>query len=119
MIDVRLLGACLITFAVSVALVPVVGVLAVRLGAVATPRSDRWNRRAVPILGGLAIAGGILIGALFLGRDTLDLVALLGGMAVMVVLGLVDDLGSISPSRRLITEALAAAAFAFLVTSAL
>jgi UDP-N-acetylmuramyl pentapeptide phosphotransferase/UDP-N-acetylglucosamine-1-phosphate transferase len=118
-IDVRLLGACFIAFAVSVALVPVVGVLAVRLGAVATPRSDRWNRRAVPILGGLAIAGGILIGALFLGRDTLDLVALLGGMAVMVVLGLVDDLGSISPSRRLITEAVAAAAFAFLVTSAL
>jgi UDP-GlcNAc:undecaprenyl-phosphate GlcNAc-1-phosphate transferase len=104
-------------FIVSVASVPAVGRLASRLGAVATPRSDRWNRRAVPILGGLAIAGGILVGYLVLSRHTADLVPLLGGMAVMVILGLADDIGTISPSRRLIVEAVTAATFAWLVTS--
>jgi UDP-GlcNAc:undecaprenyl-phosphate GlcNAc-1-phosphate transferase len=118
-IDVRLVVGCLLAFAVSVATVPAVSVLAVRLGAVATPRSDRWNRRAVPILGGLAIACGILIGVVVLGRDSIDRVALLGGMAVMVLLGLGDDLGSISPLRRLLVEAGTGAAFAWLVTSEL
>jgi UDP-GlcNAc:undecaprenyl-phosphate GlcNAc-1-phosphate transferase len=118
-IDVRLLGACFIAFAVSVALVPAVGKLAVRLGAVATPRSDRWNRRAVPILGGLAIAGGILVGNLAVVEETPDRIPLLAGMAVMVILGLVDDIGSISPLRRLLVEAATAAAFAWLVTDEL
>jgi UDP-GlcNAc:undecaprenyl-phosphate GlcNAc-1-phosphate transferase len=115
-IDARLVGACLFAFVVSVASVPAVGSLAVRVGAVATPRSDRWNRRAVPILGGLAIAGGILVGNLVLDRETADRLALLGGMAVMVLLGLGDDIGSISPARRLLVEAATAAAFAWLVT---
>ena len=117
MIDIRLVGACLVAFAVSVASVPAVGVLAVRLGAVATPRSDRWNRRAVPILGGLAIACGILIGVVVLGRDSIDRIALLGGMAIMVLLGLADDLGSISPFRRILVEAGTAASFAWIVTT--
>jgi UDP-GlcNAc:undecaprenyl-phosphate GlcNAc-1-phosphate transferase len=118
-IDARLVGACLLALAVSVAAVPAVGRLAMRLGAVATPRSDRWNRRAVPILGGLAISAGVLAGVVVLGRDTSDRVALLGGMAVMVVLGLSDDLRSISPLRRLVVEAGTAAVFAWLVTSEL
>jgi len=115
-IDIRFLGACLIAIAVAVALVPAVGVLATRLGAVAHPRSDRWNSRAVPILGGLAIAGGILAGNLVLGGGDADRLALLGGMGLMVLIGLIDDIGSISPYRRLAAEAAIAAAFAWLVT---
>ncbi len=118
MIDVRLVGACLASIVVAVALVPAVGALALRLGAVATPRSDRWNRRAVPILGGLAIAGGILFGNILLGPDTERLLLLIG-MGIMVVLGLIDDIGTISPARRLAVEAATAAAFAWFVTSEL
>jgi UDP-GlcNAc:undecaprenyl-phosphate GlcNAc-1-phosphate transferase len=103
-------------FVLAVLLVPVVSIVAQRSGAMATPRSDRWNVRPVPILGGLAIAGGVLAGSVFLGHETVDLVALLGAMSVMVVLGLVDDLASIGPWRRLVVEALTAAAFTWLVT---
>ena len=41
----------------------------------------------MPILGGVAIAGGVLVGILLLPTDALDRVALVGGMAIMVVLG--------------------------------
>jgi UDP-GlcNAc:undecaprenyl-phosphate GlcNAc-1-phosphate transferase len=116
LIDVRLLVACLLTIAVAVTLVPIVGALAHRLGAVATPRSDRWNRRAVPTLGGLAIAGGILFGIILLGPGEADRLPLLVGMGIMVALGLVDDIGSISPGRRLLVEAATAGAFAWFVT---
>jgi UDP-GlcNAc:undecaprenyl-phosphate GlcNAc-1-phosphate transferase len=106
-------------FVIALLLVPAVSMLARRLGAMATPRSDRWNERAVPILGGLAIAGGILVGNLVLRADTFDRVALLGGMAIMVALGLIDDLASIAPSRRLIVEAAVGAGFTWAVTAAL
>ncbi len=104
-------------FVVAVLLVPVVSTYARRQGAVATPRSDRWNERAVPILGGLAIAGGILAGCLALGADTLDSVALIGGMAILLIVGLADDLVSVSPTRRLLVEAATAAAFTWIVTT--
>ena len=103
-------------FLVAVLLVPAVSGYARRLGAMATPRSDRWNERAVPILGGVAIAGGVLAGILLLPADALDRVALVGGMAIMVVLGLVDDLGSVGPRWRLSVEAATAAGFTWLVT---
>ena len=77
------LASYVLAFAVSLLLVPVVSGYARRVGAMATPRSDRWHETAVPILGGVAIAGGILAGNLFLRADTLDRVALLGGMAIM------------------------------------
>ena len=103
-------------FLVAMLLVPAVSTYARRLGAVATPRSDRWNERAVPTLGGVAIAGGVLVGIFFLPASTFDRVALLGGMAIMVMLGLVDDLASIGPLRRLLVEAATAGTFAWLVT---
>ena len=90
-----------------------------RTGAVATPRSDRWHLRPVPILGGLAIAGGVLAGAAFLGPGTHDLLAVLVGMAVMAALGLIDDLGYVPPLRRVLVEAVTAAAFAWAVTTQL
>jgi UDP-N-acetylmuramyl pentapeptide phosphotransferase/UDP-N-acetylglucosamine-1-phosphate transferase len=38
--------------------------LASRLGAVATPKADRWHRGSVPLLGGLAIMATVLLGLL-------------------------------------------------------
>jgi UDP-GlcNAc:undecaprenyl-phosphate GlcNAc-1-phosphate transferase len=112
------LAAYALAFVVSLLLVPFVSSYARRLGAMARPRSDRWNERAVPILGGLAIAGGVLAGSLLLRADTFDRVALLGGMAIMVLLGLTDDLRSVTPRRRLVIEAATAAAFTWIVTPA-
>lgn len=110
------LPAYVVAFGLAVLLVPAVAVLARRSGAMARPRSDRWNVRPVPILGGLAIAGGLLAGSLLLPGDTADRAALLGAMTVMLVLGLVDDLASIGPWRRLVIEGLTAAAFTWFVT---
>lgn len=110
------LAAYASAFVVAALLVPVVSSYARQRGAVATPRSDRWNEREVPILGGLAIAGGILAGSLLLSADTYDRVALLGAMAIMLVLGLLDDLVSVTPSRRLIIEGASAAGFTWIVT---
>jgi UDP-GlcNAc:undecaprenyl-phosphate GlcNAc-1-phosphate transferase len=111
-----LILSILFAMIVPILLLPFVTRLAHRLGAVATPRSDRWNRRAVPILGGLAITGGITLGSFLVAMPMLDRVALLIGMAVMAALGLADDVGSVSARLRLLVEVLVGAAFATAVS---
>jgi UDP-GlcNAc:undecaprenyl-phosphate/decaprenyl-phosphate GlcNAc-1-phosphate transferase len=113
------IAAALIALIVTVALLPVVTRFAFRMGAVATPRSDRWNRRSVPVLGGLAIAAGVFAGSLLLEMATVDRVALLLGISVMVLLGLTDDLRSVSPPWRVLIEVGVGAAFGAAVTSEL
>jgi UDP-GlcNAc:undecaprenyl-phosphate GlcNAc-1-phosphate transferase len=111
--------AVLVALVVTVALLPVATRLAQRVGAVASPRSDRWNRRTVPILGGLAIAAGIAAGSLLVPMDLVDRGALLLGIGAMVALGFADDVGSVTPSRRVLIEAAVGATFAAAVTSEL
>ncbi|HEX5015814.1 MAG TPA: MraY family glycosyltransferase [Candidatus Limnocylindrales bacterium] len=109
------LVACAAAFLVAVALVPPLAIVARRNGAVAMPRSDRFNPRPVPVLGGLAIAGGVVAGALAL-APAADLVPVLAGMAVMATLGLADDLRYVPPILRVLIEAVTAAAMTWLVT---
>ena len=47
-------------FLVSVVLTMVVKRFALRIGAVATPKADRWHRTRIPLLGGVAIAGAVV-----------------------------------------------------------
>ena len=46
----------LMAFGLSVGLVPLCRVAAVRLGYVARPRADRWHGRQTALFGGIAIA---------------------------------------------------------------
>ncbi len=103
--------AVLVALLLTIALLPVVTRLAHRIGAVASPRSDRWNRRAVPILGGLAIAAGVIGGSLLIEMPIIDRLALLVGVGAMVMLGFADDIGSVPPTLRIIIEAGVGAAF--------
>jgi len=114
-----ILAAVGVALVLSLALVPVVSQLAHRLGAVATPRSDRWNRRAVPILGGLAITAGVVAGSLLIDMRSIDRISILAGIAIIAGLGLADDLGSVSAPTRLAVEALVAIGFAIAVSSEL
>ena len=71
-----LLWPFLFAFAVSLALVPVSRLLAVRFGYVAHPREDRWHHRPIALFGGVAIAVTLAAG-LTLFRST-------GGIGVLV-----------------------------------
>src|SRR5256885_10919240 len=112
-------AAVLVALVVTVVLLPLITRLAHRIGAVATPRSDRWNRRAVPILGGLAIAVGVVAGSFLLDMPLVDRVALLAGIGAMVALGLADDIAFVPPQWRILIEATVGAAFAAGVTGEL
>lgn len=73
-------------------------------GFVASPKSDRWHKRPTAMLGGVAVFLTTIVGyAVFvpLGRDSL---IILGGAAILFVVGLVDDVVNIRPYQKLIGQ---------------
>ena len=116
-----LLGAVLAAIAAGVMtslLVPFVVRLALALRAVDYPGGRRFHGVAVPRLGGLAIALGLLCGpgALALMKWQTwsvkvaknDFVAVLIGCAIVFILGFVDDLVGVSIPMKLVAEVVAA-----------
>jgi UDP-GlcNAc:undecaprenyl-phosphate GlcNAc-1-phosphate transferase len=85
--------------------------LAARLGA--APREDRWHERTTPVLGGIGIFAGILTGfwvavAVGAAPASRELVAILGGCAILFAAGLLDDLFSLGPIPKLAAQIAAA-----------
>jgi UDP-GlcNAc:undecaprenyl-phosphate GlcNAc-1-phosphate transferase len=103
--------------------------LAIRLGAMDAPNLDRKTQaEPVPYLGGVAIALGISIitlGSVFVGADNfvgensdqltdLEFTILLPAL-VLGAMGLFDDLRSLSPWPRLITQTVVGSIVAFVI----
>jgi UDP-GlcNAc:undecaprenyl-phosphate GlcNAc-1-phosphate transferase len=100
----RLLLTTLVAFVLSAGLTGVVRMAAPRLGLVDQPRADRWHRRPVPRLGGIAMYASFVATMLFflhapLSRPVLG--ALLGTTVIFLV-GLVDDLRSLENRPKLV-----------------
>src|SRR5581483_11661809 len=95
-----------VAFALSTSLTTVCIRLAPRLGAVARPRQDRWNRREIPLLGGVAI--GVAAPLVASARSDAKVTALLAGSMLIFAVGFVDDLRTIRPQTKLLGQLLAA-----------
>lgn len=100
--------ALLIAFAAALILTPIVRRVATGLGAVATPKKDRWHKKPVPLLGGVAIVAATMVSVVAMGGDRTPIVpALLAGLAMFVV-GVVDDAMHLKPSTKLTAQIAAA-----------
>src|SRR5439155_11248172 len=72
-----------------------------RQGLVVAPRSDRWHTRPTPLLGGAAIAVGVLASiGLFVDLKTAPVVVACGAAAFS--LGLLDDFRHLTPNSKLV-----------------
>ena len=93
--------------------------LAVALHALDAPGGRRFQTTAVPRLGGVAIVGGLVLGAggaavaqwshwgQAIARN--ELLALMLGTALVFLVGVVDDLVNVGPGRKFLFELIAAA----------
>jgi UDP-GlcNAc:undecaprenyl-phosphate GlcNAc-1-phosphate transferase len=98
-------------FVAAAILTPIVRVLAVRLGVVALPVDDRWHRRTIPMLGGVAIFASAATGVLLAGTPGADTLLIAGGATLMFGLGLIDDIFPLKPSTKLLGQVVVACAF--------
>lgn len=108
--------------AVTYLLTPAIRALALRLNVMAPVRDRDVHEAPTPRLGGLAMVGGLLAGLLLASKlprmrsvfengDTS--VALLSGVAIIVVLGVVDDKWGLDAPTKLAGQVLAAGVMAF------
>ena len=97
-----------VAVAVTVALVPAVRRLAVRVGAVDEPGPRRVNKKPIPRMGGLAIFFAFLIAVLcFAGIDR-ELRGILLGATIIVVLGILDDILTLKALPKFAVQIVAA-----------
>jgi UDP-GlcNAc:undecaprenyl-phosphate GlcNAc-1-phosphate transferase len=92
-----------LAFGVTVALVPLCRALAFRVGCVAKPKVDRWHSRPTPLLGGVAIALSVLLLSAAFGLAT-RIPVLLTAIALIFIVGFVDDILTIKPSTKLVAQ---------------
>src|SRR5205807_9232109 len=95
-------------FAVSLAVTPVVGRVATRLGLVDQPRDRGLSDRPTPQLGGVALLAGVLVAAALWLKVTGEVRGILGGAALIVVVGAIDDAVDLPAPLKLLGQSLAA-----------
>ncbi|WP_040227752.1 glycosyltransferase family 4 protein [Bhargavaea cecembensis] len=103
----------IVAFIASILLTPIVKRLAVRLGAVDRPNHRKVHSRIMPRMGGLAIYGAFLIGYFILRPESEFATSILIGSAIIVLIGLLDDLTELSAKAKLAGQLLAAGIVVF------
>jgi len=99
----------IVAFIITFSITPFVKELAFKIGAVDVPRDNRrMHKRPTARLGGLAIFVGFLISAILFSKMDAELAALLTGCAIIVTLGVFDDIYALSAKLKLIIQLVAA-----------
>jgi UDP-GlcNAc:undecaprenyl-phosphate/decaprenyl-phosphate GlcNAc-1-phosphate transferase len=99
------LGVVLIT--------PMVIKLAPKIGAVDQPNNRKVHVKPMPRIGGLAIFIGVIIGYFISGVYFIPITAISIGGIVILLLGIMDDLKTLSAKTKLIVQCIAAATVLF------
>jgi len=107
------LYALLVAAAVTALLTPLTMRLARRLGMIDEPRERGLSERPTPLLGGLAIFGGVLVAALWFlprgnGPEEHLWTGVLLGAAIITLVGVLDDRYELHPLLKLAGQILAA-----------
>lgn len=107
----------LITFIVSVCIMPIMKKIAHHIGAIDIPRKDEGNRhihkKPIPKLGGVGIFLAFLVGYMLFGQHSIKMNSILIGSFIIILTGIVDDINDLRASRQLIAQIIAACIIVF------
>ncbi len=102
-------AALLCALAVSFLMCPLVKSFAYKIGAIDVPKDNRrMHKKPVPRLGGLAIFLGFIVSILLFVRVDHEMKGILLGAAIIVVLGVVDDMSPLRASFKFCVQIVAA-----------
>jgi len=105
---IRMVGAFLLAAGLAHYLTPVLRQAAIRFGIVDRPDGKLKNHRApVPYLGGIAIYLSFLLSLALTVDFQREVLGILLAGAIVVILGLIDDLGALSPAVKLAGQVVA------------
>lgn len=97
-----------VTFFTSLILVPIVRVLAKKIGAVDIPNNRKVHTKVTPRMGGLAIFLAFLTGYIFFAKTSTEMISILIGSFVIILLGIFDDISPIKARYKFLIQLIAA-----------
>lgn len=97
----------LVTFLTSVILVPITKKIAKQIRALDYPNERKIHKRVMPRLGGLAIYGAFLVGYMFYGSITTQMLSILIASFIIIVMGMIDDVNPIKAKYKLLVQVVA------------
>lgn len=103
-IIIRASAAAFTAAAIVYGLTPVVRRIALQRGTVTRPSTDRWGRRVVPRLGGMALFVGFVVATIVWVPITREGIGLLAGAALIFGLGFWDDIRRLPPYTKLVLQ---------------
>lgn len=98
----------LLAFLSSYFLTPWTRKLSYKIGALDVPNRRKMHRSPTPSGGGIAIFLGFLVAFLFINRVNPSIIGFISAAFVIIILGVFDDILSLSPLPKLIFQSLAA-----------
>lgn len=107
------IGAFSLAFLLANITTPISKWLAYKFGAIAYPNEKSMHDKPMPLGGGLSIYIGFVITILIflpaaIEANVMQLVGLIIGATIITVVGLLDDIYSLSPKRRILFQVLSA-----------
>lgn len=103
-----------IAAAISFAFTPIVKMLAIKLGAIDVPgEKRRIHKRPIPRMGGLAIYAAFVICTLYFSNMNKNVIGIIIGGTILVLMGIADDIKSLSPLCKLSFQIAAAIVLIF------
>ena len=104
----NLISALLLSFLITLILTPLVIRFSYMIGAIDLPNERKVHAKGIPRIGGIAIIGGFISGAIFLQLffDT-QFLTIFFGLLIIIVTGFLDDLIELKPSVKLLGQLLA------------
>lgn len=103
----------LTTLISSLILVPIVKKIANHIGAIDYPNERKVHKKPIPRLGGLAIFLSFLIGYIFFGQVTTQMISILIGSFIIIILGICDDIKPVPARYKFLVQIIAACIVVF------
>lgn len=105
----NLLIAFIVAFIITFIATPFVKSLAFKIGAVDIPKDNRrMHKKPTARLGGLAIFLGFIISIIIFSKPSTEMTGMLIGCCVIVILGVFDDIYTLSAKLKLVVQIVAA-----------
>ena len=99
----------IVTFLLSLILVPLAKVIAKHIGAVDIPNARKVHDKPMPRLGGLAIYASFLVGYILYGELTTQMLSILISSFLIILLGIFDDIKPIRARYKFLVQIVCAA----------
>lgn len=96
------------TFILSLVITPLIKKLAIKIGALDKPDERKVHKKLMPRLGGLAIYFSFLAGVALFPPDMIDVWPIVTGATVIIMLGILDDIFTLSAKVKFLGQIVAA-----------